>query len=72
MVHKIMKFLGVLFTMARAYLYYPVFIGLFLWLYVQQAHWSLGLIVILAMLYLDPIWRIMGNAAWRKLRKNSK
>lgn len=52
--------------MARVYLYYPFFIGLFLWLFFKDAHWGFGLAVIAAMLYFDRIWRAMARTAWRK------
>ena len=44
-----------------AYLFYPVMVGLFLWLYVKDAHWVFGLIVIVAILILDPLWRRIGR-----------
>ncbi len=44
-------------------LFYPVMIGLFLWLYAADKHWIFGLFVIAAILILDPIWRIMGRRA---------
>jgi len=61
-----LKFLKVFFRFAQAYLYYPVFIGAFLWLYVKGAHWGYGLAVIAAMLYFDRIWRTMARTAWHK------
>ncbi len=62
----------VLWRMGLAYLFYPAMIGLFLWLYFNQAHWGLGLMVITAIFILDPIWyRLAQNAIhmWKN-RKN--
>jgi len=47
--------------MARAVLFYPAMIGLFLWLYFTDAHWVFGAAVIIAILILDPIWRVMAS-----------
>ncbi|HHI88613.1 MAG TPA: hypothetical protein ENK01_01550 [Hellea balneolensis] len=66
-----MKFLRVFLRLARATLFYPAMVGLFLWLYVRQAHWIYGLLVIMAILVLDPIWRIMARNLWAKSFKNS-
>jgi len=44
-------------------LFYPVMIGVFLWLYFTDKHWVFGLLVIAVILSLDPIWRVMGRRA---------
>jgi len=44
-------------------LFYPVMIGVFLWLYFTDKHWIFGLLVIAVILALDPIWRVMGRRA---------
>jgi len=61
-----MKFLIVFIRMAQiflpivwAYLFYPVMVGLFLWLYIKGTHWIYGLAVIVAILLIDPIWRVL-------------
>ena len=41
--------------------FYPLMIGLFIWLYVTDKHWIFGVLVIAAILILDPIWRIIGR-----------
>jgi len=58
----------VFWRVARAYLFYPVMIGLFIWLFVTGAHWVFGLAVIIAILVLDPIWRVMAGNALRLWR----
>jgi hypothetical protein len=68
-----MKFLRVFGRFAHAFLFYPVMIGLFLWLYFTKAHWIFGVAVIVAILILDPIWRTLARNIRHKLRaRNSK
>jgi hypothetical protein len=55
--------------MARAFLFYPTMIGLFLWLYIKDAHWVFGIAVIVAILFLDPIWRIMATNIIKTVKK---
>jgi len=64
-----MKFLIVFTRMARAYLFYPLMVGVFLWLYIKGAHWVYGLAVIVAILILDPIWRILAANTLKSIRK---
>ncbi|MGJ8563253.1 MAG: hypothetical protein ACSHXY_06840 [Alphaproteobacteria bacterium] len=58
-----------LWRLLRANLFYPVMIGLFLWIYVTDKHWVFGAAIIAAILIFDPIWRIMGRNSLRLLRK---
>lgn len=44
-------------------LFYPVMIGLFLWVYFTDKHFIFGLLIIAAILWLDPIWRLMWHKA---------
>ena len=59
----------VFMRMTRAYLFYPLMIGIFLWLYIKDAHWIFGVMVIAAILILDPIWGAMAKNAMRMWRK---
>jgi len=52
-----------------AYLFYPVMIGLFIWIDLKNFHWVFGLMVILAILIIDPIWARMAQTAWQKMRQ---
>jgi len=65
-----MRFITVFLRMARAYLFYPVMIGIFLWLFIKDAHWIFGLAVITAILILDPIWRILAKNIYKSLQKS--
>jgi len=67
-----MKFITVFFLMTRAILFYPFMIGLFLWLYIRDAHWIFGTTVIGAILILDPIWRILAVNTVKTLRNKHK
>jgi len=64
-----MKALTVFWRIAHAYLFYPAMVGLFLWLYFKKAHWGFGLLVIIAILVLDPIWRTLARSAMKKRSK---
>ena len=55
---------------AQAYLFYPVMVGLFLWLYIKGAHWIYGLVVIAAILSIDPIWRILAANMLKSIGKS--
>lgn len=68
-----MKFLRVFVRFAQAYLFYPVMIGLFLWLYFTGAHWIFGIAVLAAIFILDPIWRtLVGNIRQNLRERNRK
>lgn len=45
--------------MFHALAFYPLLIGLFVWLYIKDAHWIFGAAVIAAILIFDPIWRLL-------------
>ena len=53
----------------QAYLFYPVLIGVFLWLYFTGAHWIFGLAVIVAILVFDPMWGILARNILRLFKK---
>ncbi len=53
----------------RAYLFYPLMIGIFLWLYINKAHWIFGVMVIAAILILDPIWGSMAKNVMRMWKR---
>ncbi|PHS36649.1 MAG: hypothetical protein COA91_12185 [Robiginitomaculum sp.] len=64
-----MRLITVLLRMARAFLFYPVMIGVFLWLYIRDVHWIYGLAVIVAILIVDPIWRILLKSIFKAIQK---
>ena len=59
----------VMWRLFQAYFFYPIMIGLFLWLYFTDAHWIFGLAVILATLVLDRTWYHLARNAWRLMSK---
>jgi len=62
-------FLTVMWRLFRAYFFYPIMIGIFLWLYFTDAHWIFGLAVILAILFLDRTWYHLARNAWQLMSK---
>jgi len=52
---------------ARALLFYPAAVVIMIWLIVTGQHWGWGLVVLGAVLILDPIYRIMLGSilSWR-------
>jgi len=53
----------------HALAFYPIMIGVFLWLYFKGAHWIWGALIIASMLIFDPIWRVMGRNVLRMIQK---
>jgi len=46
----------------HALAFYPILIGVFIWLYFKGAHWIYGAAILAIILIFDPIWRLMlGN-----------
>lgn len=61
----------VFWRMGVAYLFYPIIIGLMIYITIHGYHWGFGLALILAIFILDPMWgRIGGNAV--RMWKNRK
>lgn len=50
-----------MWRMFHALAFYPIMIGLFLWLYFTDAHWFWGAAIIVGILIFDPIWRILAK-----------
>lgn len=49
--------------------FYPVMIGAFIWLYIKEAHWIGGALIIAAIFIFDPIWRAIGQNILRMVQK---
>ena len=56
-----MRALTAMWQLFKGLLFYPLMIGVFIWLYITDKHWIFGIAVIAAILILDPIWRIIGR-----------
>ncbi len=52
-------------------IFYPLLVGLFLWLYFTDKHWIFGLAIIVAILVFDPTWRIIARRAVQMIRNSS-
>ena len=53
----------------HALAFYPIVIGVFIWLYFKGAHWIYGAAVIAIILIFDPIWRVMFRNVLRLFSK---
>ncbi len=51
-----MKTFAAILKVYWAFLYYPLLLTLFIWLWVKGAHWIWGAAVVLIMVVFDPIW----------------
>lgn len=57
-----------------AILFYPLMIGLLIWLYIKDAHWIFGVAIIGAVLWFDRTWWMMLRRmlSWRPHNPNSR
>lgn len=53
----------------RGLLFYPMMVGLFLWVYFTGKHFIFGLAIIAIILWVDPIWKIMWHKAIEIFKK---
>jgi len=53
----------------HALAFYPILIGVFIWLYFKGAHWIYGLAIIAIILIFDPIWRLLLKRVLSIVRK---
>ncbi|HHL43481.1 MAG TPA: hypothetical protein ENJ42_07685 [Hellea balneolensis] len=67
-----MRIVRVFFALLRAYLFYPVMVGIFIWLYFTKAHWGYGLAVIVAILVIDPIWITMARSLLQGINSRNR
>ena len=56
-----------LWRLFHAFFFYPIMIGVFIWLYITDAHWMFGLAIVLGILIFDPMWRVLGRSIWRMM-----
>ena len=56
-----------IWRLARAFLFYPAAVAIMIWLILTQQHWIWGVVVLAAVLILDPIYRMIltGILKWR-------
>ena len=59
--------LTVFWRLLRAYLYYPLIVGLAIWLWLNDAHWIWGLALLIFVLMTDRIWLLVAKRvlSWR-------
>jgi hypothetical protein len=69
---KLSAVLRVYWSMLRIYLFYPLMIAAFLYVYVKDYHWIWGLFIIIGILIIDPIYRILWRSIRRKIKSKNK
>jgi len=65
---KVNAILRIYWRFLRIYLFYPLMIGAFIYVYIKGYHWIWGLLIIVAILSIDPTYRLL----WRGLRRHLK
>jgi len=61
--------LTAIWRLFHALAFYPILIGVFIWLYFKGAHWIYGLAIIAIILIFDPIWRLLLKRVLSIIRK---
>ena len=69
---KIGAILKVYWRMIRIFLFYPLMIGAFFYVYIKDYHWIWGLLIIIAIIIIDPTFRLLWRGMTRKMRANKK
>jgi len=69
---KIGAVLRVYWRMIRIFLFYPLLIGVFFYVYIKGYHWIWGLLIILLILYFDPTFRMLWRGIRRTIKQNKK
>lgn len=70
-----MRAVGVAFwRLFMGLMFYPLVIGLFIWLYIKGAHWIYGLALIAVVLWFDRMWWILLRRilTWRPHKSGSR
>lgn len=55
----------------QAFFFYPILLGLFIWIWITDKHWLWGLAIVIAILIFDPIWRILGENIWKMIKNRN-
>jgi len=61
--------LTAMWRLFHALAFYPIMIGVFLWLYFKGAHWIWGAAIIAGILIFDPLWRAIGKNILNMIKK---
>ena len=65
---KVGAVLHIYWRMIRVFLFYPLLIGAFFYVYIKGYHWIWGLLIIILILFVDPTFRIL----WRGIRRTMR
>lgn len=61
--------LTAMWRLFHALAFYPIMIGVFIWLYFKDAHWIFGAAIVAGILIFDPIWRVMAQNIWTMFKR---
>lgn len=53
----------------HALAFYPLLIGVFIWLYIKDAHWIFGVAIIAIILIFDGMWRVLFQSFAAKAKR---
>ena len=65
---KVKAVLRVYWQMIRIFMFYPAAIAAFFYVYIKGYHWVWGALIIVAILIIDPTYRML----WRGIRHQMK
>lgn len=69
---KLSAVLRIYWQLLRVYLFYPLMIAAFIYVYIKDYHWIWGLLIIIAILLIDPTYRLLWRGLKRKLKAQKK
>jgi len=69
---KIGAILRIYWRFLRIYLFYPLMIGAFIYVYIQDYHWIWGLLIIAAIVFIDPTYLLLWRGFRRYLKTKNK
>ena len=69
---KVKAVLRVYWRMIRVFMFYPALIAAFFYVYFKGYHWIWGLLIIAAILLVDPTYRILWRGIKHKLKSHKK
>ena len=69
---KVKAVLRVYWRMVRVFMFYPALIAAFFYVYFKGYHWIWGLLIIAAILIVDPPYRLLWRGIKHKLKTHKK
>ena len=69
---KFKAVMRVYWRMIRVFMFYPALIAAFFYVYFKGYHWIWGLLIIIAILFVDPTFRILWRGIMHQIRQKKK